>query len=88
MLKFVYIQNFELILDILDHTKPSIFSLKQAGKLAACYLEKTPVFISLCPSVNRDFCGHSRFVLWHQNLTTFVSWTLAKSDSLGEGGWP
>ena len=31
------------------------------------------LFISLCHSVNGDFCGHSRFVLWHENLTTFVS---------------
>ena len=30
-------------------------------------------FISLRHSVNGDFCGHSRFVLWHENLTTFVS---------------
>ena len=29
--------------------------------------------ISLRHSVNGDFCGHSRFVLWHENLTTFVS---------------
>ena len=40
-------------------------------------------FISLCHSMNGDFCGHSRFVLWHENLTTFVSWTLAKSESGG-----
>ena len=39
--------------------------------------------VSLRHSVNGDFCGHSRFVLWHQNLTTFVSWTLAKSESWG-----
>ena len=45
--------------------------------------------ISLRHSLNGDFCGHSRFVLWHQNLTTFVSWTLAKSESCGGGGgWP
>ena len=43
-------------------------------------------FISLRHSVNGDFCGHSRFVLWHENLTTFVSWTLAKSESLLGGG--
>ena len=29
--------------------------------------------ISLRHSVNGNFCGHSRFVLWHENLTTFVS---------------
>ena len=29
--------------------------------------------VSLRHSVNGDFCGHSRFVLWHENLTTFVS---------------
>ena len=43
--------------------------------------------ISLHHSMNGDFCGHSRFVLWHENITTFVSWTLAKSESWG-GGWP
>ena len=43
----------------------------------------TSSFISLRHSVNGDFCGHSRFVLWHENLTTFVSWTLAKSESCG-----
>ena len=31
------------------------------------------LIISLRHSVNGDFCGHSRFVLWHENLTTFVS---------------
>ena len=44
------------------------------------------MFISLRHSVNGDLCGHSRFVLWHENLTTFVSWTLAKCESLGGGG--
>ena len=43
MLKFVYIQSFALIHDILDHLKPSIFSLKQPGSLATCYLEITPM---------------------------------------------
>ena len=33
----------------------------------------TNLFVSLRHSVNGDFCGHSRFVLWHENLTTFVS---------------
>ena len=47
--------------------------------------QKINQLISLRHSVNRDFCGHSRFVLWHENLTTFVSWTLAKSESW-EGG--
>ena len=31
--KFVYIQNSELILDILEHSKPSISSLKLPGSL-------------------------------------------------------
>ena len=31
------------------------------------------ILVSLHHSVNRDFCGHSRFVLWHESLTTFVS---------------
>ena len=44
-----------------------------------------PLVISLCHSVNGDFCDHSGFVIWHQNLITFVSWTLAKSEFLGEG---
>ena len=43
ILKFVYIQNFELILNILEHLKPSISSLKQPGRLVACYLEITPI---------------------------------------------
>ena len=45
-------------------------------------------FVSLRHSVNGDFCGHSRFVLWHENLTTFVSWTLDSCQIwiLGGGG--
>ena len=43
MLKSVCIQNFELILDILDHVKPRISSLKPPGRLAAYYLENTPL---------------------------------------------
>ena len=31
--KFACIQNFELILNILEHSKPSISSLKQPGSL-------------------------------------------------------
>ena len=42
--------------------------------------------ISLRHSVNGDFCGHSRFVLWHENLTTFVSWTLGLLPNLNPGG--
>ena len=42
--------------------------------------------ISLRHSVNGDFCGHSRFVLWHQNLTTFVSWTLGLLPNLNPAG--
>ena len=54
ILKFVYIQTFELILNILEHPKPSIASLKQPGRLVACYLEITPmpfltkILIRLC----------------------------------------
>ena len=47
--------------------------------------------ISLHHSVNGDFCGHSRFVLWHENLTTFVSWTFGLLPNLNPvrgGGWP
>ena len=43
ILKFAFIQNFEFILNILEHLKPSISSLKQPGRLAACYLEITLV---------------------------------------------
>ena len=32
--KFVCIQNFKLILNILEHLKPSISSLKQPGRQA------------------------------------------------------
>ena len=38
-----------------------------SGSLPECIL------VSLRHSMNGDFCGHSRFVLWHENLTTFVS---------------
>ena len=41
--KFACIQNFKLILNILEDLKPSISSLKQPGRLAACLLEKTPI---------------------------------------------
>ena len=47
ILKFVYIQNFEFIPNILEHPKPSISSLKQPGRLAACYLDITPVNLSV-----------------------------------------
>ena len=43
MLKFVYILNFELMLDIIEHPKPSISGLKQPDRLAACYLKNTPL---------------------------------------------
>ena len=46
ILKFVYIQNFGIILNILEHPKPSISSLKQPGRLAACYLETTPMIFT------------------------------------------
>ena len=36
--------------------------------------------------MNGDFCGHSRFVLWHENLTTFVSSTLGLLPNLNPGG--
>ena len=45
--KFVCIQNFELILNILEHLKPSISSLKQHGRLAACLLEITPLLATI-----------------------------------------
>ena len=47
MLQFVHFQNFELILDILEHAKPSIFSLKQPSRLAAYYLEKIPMQLTI-----------------------------------------
>ena len=40
MLKFVYIENFELILDIPEHPKPSMLSFKQPASLL---FEKTPM---------------------------------------------
>ena len=40
------------------------------------------LFIIFVTPVNGNFCDHSSFVLWCQNLTTFVSWTLAKSEFL------
>ena len=47
MLKFVYILNIELIFDILEHAKSIIFSLKQSGRLAACYLENIPLALHI-----------------------------------------
>ena len=41
--------------------------------------------ISLRHSVNGDFCGYSSFVLWHQYLTTFVSWAHQIRILLGMG---
>ena len=42
---------------------------------------------SLRHSVNGDFCGHSSFVLWHENnhICQLNSWTPAKSESWGLG---
>ena len=51
-----------------------------AGEMSAVKFDTKPTYkmydellISLRHSVNGDFCGHSRFVLWHENITTFVS---------------
>ena len=44
--------------------------------------------ISLRHSVNGDFCDHSSFLPWHQNLTTFVSWTCGWGVGGKGGGWP
>ena len=49
-------------------------------------LSKRISIISLRHSVNGDFCGHSRFVVWHENLTTFVSLTLGLLPNLNPGG--
>ena len=46
ILKLGFMLKFELIFDILEHPKPGIFSLKQPGSLAACYLRKTQCFFS------------------------------------------
>ena len=55
--KFVCIQNFELILNILEHSKPSISSLKQPGRLAACLLGKTPLtFTDMYGQFEELFC--------------------------------
>ena len=40
MIKSSCIQNFELIIDILEHLKPGVSNLKQPGMLAACYFQK------------------------------------------------
>ena len=67
MLKAVCVENFELILDILDRLKPSISSFKPPGRLAACYLENTPLFYSmeqrefLLSSINRKIVLNVRF---------------------------
>ena len=61
ILKFIWIQNFELILDMLDilptetFLKPSVSSLKQPGMLAASLWKKT--------SLNRSLVRTTLFVL-------------------------
>ena len=59
ILKFVYIQNFEFILNILEHPKPIISNLKQPGRQAACYLEITPLHCTSmhCPGNQIWFWG-------------------------------
>ena len=44
--QFENIKKFSLILNILEHPKNTIFSLKKHGKLVDCYLDKTPLTIS------------------------------------------
>ena len=74
MLKFAYIQNFELILDILDHPKPSISSLKQP----ACYLEITPIIFNMAThqSLSRSQCKSTQALFDHkpivQKITVWV----------------
>ena len=62
LLKFEYIQNFELILDTLEHLKLRISSLKHPGRLPACYLEKSsndnPLSLNClrCQSIRMHSC--------------------------------
>ena len=49
-----------------------------------CYFGVSPInwgIICLRHSVNGDFCGIQVLCFGHQNLTTFVSWTLTNSES-------
>ena len=56
--KFVCIQNFEFTLNILEHSKPSISSLKQPDRLAACLLEKTPLPLHRLSPIHVHVFGH------------------------------
>ena len=74
ILKFVYIQNFEFILNILEHPKPCTSSLKQPGRLAACYLDITPVSVIHSYSLNDKMTSQiqNKCVSVHfNNLKTF-----------------
>ena len=48
-------------------------NMTEKYQTASQNLIKLIQIFSLRHSVNGDFSGHSRFVLWHENLTTFVS---------------
>ena len=81
LLFFPWLESSSIIRGIKLDVSVILFAIPKYS-ISVCPV--TP-FISLRHSVNGDFCGHSRFVLWHQNLTTFVCWTLAKSESWGGG---
>ena len=55
-----------------DHPADSC-AISPTAFLLHLFINSCFCFFSLRHSVNGDFCGHSRFVLWHENLTTFVS---------------
>ena len=82
-----YLCNTALIQASREHHSDVVQELLSRGaRVHATNSAGWYLFISLRHSVNGDLCGHSSFVLWHQNLTTVVSWTLAKSESCGGGG--
>ena len=59
---YTYSKNFEFILNILEHPKPRISSLKQPGRLAACYLEITPITYVHAVNLSKLDC-HAIFLL-------------------------
>ena len=85
MLKFVYILNFELILDILEHSKPSMFSLKQPARLAACYLENVPLMLLFWISGMRTANRVEFLTLGYARDIFFCNHSMCKNDFFVNG---
>ena len=84
ILKFVYIQNFELILIILEHPKPSISSLKQPGRLAARYLEISPVCLSFHTWILDHLFCHFMFPIFLLLIRSYFTTATSKGHKILE----